>query len=420
MYCFFKNYTVLILGLTIDSIDSFLFSFQNVTVLEYVGPKWRTFVANMSIAIFFTFAACLLPYIALGVANWRYLAIATSAPLALAILTPWLVPESARWLVSQGQSTKAISILRRFEKINRVTIQPEVYTEFSQTCERLAKEEEANSSYSILDLFRTPRLRSITVLFIIIWMCISITFDGHVRNVGGLGLNVFHTFAIAAATELPADVLLTYTLDIVGRRWMAFGSMVFSGVFSLLATSFEVGLNSAILAIMGRFWVNISYNIGLQYAAEVLPTVVRAQGITFIHIMGYFATIIAPFVVYLSYISPIWPLLILGCVGIFGGVLSLFLPETMDQLLPQTLADGEEFGRNQKFLDFPCCSSQKKSNDTFDFDSFERGVMRHSVGASLRASSRGELGSNMLHRRSFGKTLSLKSAETIDTNNKDF
>lgn len=50
---------------------------------------------------------------------------------------------------------------------------------------------------------------------------------------------------------------------------------------------------------MGRFAVNISYNIGLQYAAELLPTVVRAQGVALIHIMGYVASILAPFVVYL-------------------------------------------------------------------------------------------------------------------------
>jgi hypothetical protein len=56
---------------------------------------------------------------------------------------------------------------------------------------------------------------------------------------------------------------------------------------------------SASLAIMGRFAVNISYNIGLQYAAELLPTVVRAQGVALIHIMGYVASIVAPFVVYL-------------------------------------------------------------------------------------------------------------------------
>lgn len=241
-------------------------------MLEYVGPKWRTFVANMSIAIFFTIAACMLPWIALYLKSWQLLAFVTSAPLCLSLLTPWLLPESARWLVSQGKIERAVKILKKFERINGTEVKPEIYDQFKKSCIKLQKEEAANSSYSTLDLFKTPRLRQITLLFIVIWMAISLAFDGHVRNVGALGLDVFLTFTIAAATEMPADILLTFTLDIVGRRWYAFGSMVLSGMFSLLSTMFPSGIYSALMAIIGRFWINISYNIGLQYAAEVLPT----------------------------------------------------------------------------------------------------------------------------------------------------
>lgn len=81
---------------------------------------------------------------------------------------------------------------------------------------------------------------------------------------------------------------------------------------------------------------------------------VRAQGVALIHIMGYVAQILAPFVVYLGEVNVSLPLLILGILGISGGMLSLFLPETLDQDLPQTLEDGESFGKNQKFWDFPC------------------------------------------------------------------
>lgn len=68
------------------------------TVLEYVGPQWRTFVANMSIAIYFTMATCLLPWMAYFIANWKMLCIATSVPLLLVVVTPWIVPESARYV----------------------------------------------------------------------------------------------------------------------------------------------------------------------------------------------------------------------------------------------------------------------------------------------------------------------------------
>jgi hypothetical protein len=55
-------------------------------------------------------------------------------------------------------------------------------------------------------------------------------------------------------------------------------------------------------------------------------------------------------------ISTVLPLLVLGIVGVLGGITALFLPETLDKELPQTLQDGENFGKGQQFLDFPCCS----------------------------------------------------------------
>lgn len=125
--------------------------------------------------------------------------------------------------MSQGRIKRAMKILKKFEKINKKEVSPQIYKDFSDSCTRMIEEETANANYSLLDLFKTPRLRRITILLILIWMAISLVFDGHVRNVGQLGLDFFVTFTIAAATELPADTLLTLTLDRWGRRWLAFG-----------------------------------------------------------------------------------------------------------------------------------------------------------------------------------------------------
>lgn len=38
----------------------------------------------------------------------------------------------------------------------------------------MQEEDQYNNTYSILDLFRTPRLRNITLLLIVIWMSISL------------------------------------------------------------------------------------------------------------------------------------------------------------------------------------------------------------------------------------------------------
>lgn len=53
------------------------------------------------------------------------------------------------------------------------------------------------------------------------------------------------------------------------------------------------------MAIIARLGVNVAANIGFQYAAEMLPTVVRAQGVSLIHIIGYVAHILGPYIIYL-------------------------------------------------------------------------------------------------------------------------
>lgn len=73
-------------------------------------------------------------------------------------------------------------------------------------------------------------------IFLCFRMAISLVFDGHVRNVSNLGLDVFMTFTVAAATELPADTFLTAVLDRWGRRWLACGSLIISGIFSIWAS----------------------------------------------------------------------------------------------------------------------------------------------------------------------------------------
>lgn len=101
-----------------------------IPVLEYVGPQWRTFVANMSIAIFFTMSSSALPWIAYYVADWRGTSIILSVPMVITIATPWLIPESARWLASQGQVDKAIDILKKMEKVNGTKVPDNIYQQF--------------------------------------------------------------------------------------------------------------------------------------------------------------------------------------------------------------------------------------------------------------------------------------------------
>lgn len=58
--------------------------------------------------------------------------------------------------------------------------------------------------------------------------------------------------------------------------------------------------------------------------------------------------------------SSFLPLTILGLLALIGAVVGLMLPETLGAILPETIEDGENFGKDQSFWDFPCCQRPKE------------------------------------------------------------
>ncbi|CAK9808197.1 Carcinine transporter [Anthophora quadrimaculata] len=337
-----------VVGLAYD--NTFMIAY--ILVLEYVGPHWRTFAANMSYGLFYTSGAIGMAWLAYGIADWRTFTLVTTVPLASALLAPLFIPESIRWLIGAGQIDRAMKILATIEKINKRTIPPDVYEEFLIDCKNTAAALAAET-HTVADLFKTKRLRRITLLLTITWGIIQMSYDGHIRCLDSLGMDVFTTFTIASATELPSELLIIYTLDTLGRRWTLFASVILSGLFSLIAACFSIGVFFASFAICGRFFINIASNIAMQYAAELLPTVVRAEGVAFIHVLGYVTSIFSPYIAFSARVMYNLPMIILGTVCILGGTLCLFLPETLMEQLPQTLLDGELFGIDQGFWDTP-------------------------------------------------------------------
>ena len=64
---------------------------------------------------------------------------------------------------------KEIEMLKKFEKVNRKNVKPEVYEEFKKSCSVMLDKDSKATKYTVFDLFRLPRLGRITVILVIYW-----------------------------------------------------------------------------------------------------------------------------------------------------------------------------------------------------------------------------------------------------------
>ncbi|XP_050360806.1 carcinine transporter-like [Nymphalis io] len=324
-------------------------------VLEYVAPKYRTLIANLPFAIFYTIGATSLPWIALACGHWKTISLATSIPMALAILAPFIIPESPRWLLSKGRIDEAVSKVVTIGHVNKKEVSLKLIEQFKAS--NYNKKEE---NISIINMLKISKLRKKFISMCLVYMCCMSVFDALVRSIGGLGFDFFLSFTLVSFTEFPSLVLVSFILDITGRKWTCIGALLVGSMFSVLTAFIGSGLPSVLCAIVSRFAVNMACNITTQWAAEILPTNVRGSGASIVHICSYVGIFISPYIVYLKNFVTWLPLVVVGFIALLGALVALTLPETAGIDMPQTFDDTINMIDGQTFFDIPCLRKNKK------------------------------------------------------------
>ncbi|GAB1867834.1 Solute carrier family 22 member 3 [Camponotus japonicus] len=327
-----------------------------IIVLEYMAVKRRTLVVNVAFGLYFAFGSTVLPWTAYYIANWRFFAYITAVPMMSVFITPWILPESARWFVANGRIDKVVQKLQRIAKVNKKSPDTRIYENFVRN---FTSSDIQTESATIFDLIKSPRLAKNSILLIFFWSLTVIAFDGHVYSLKLIPSSVFVSFSLACATELPAGLLLALVLDRWGRRFCGFITLALTCLFSFSELLLQSIVAKLTMSVLSRFCLNMAANVGLQYAAELLPTPIRTQGVSLIHIFGIVAHSLAPYIVDSAKIWDGLPMVIISIVSLLAATLVLFLPETLGRDLPQTLRQGEDFGKDQSFWTLPCC---KRSN----------------------------------------------------------
>lgn len=74
-----------------------------------------------------------------------------------------------RWYVMSGKVDKAIDMLKKFAKVNGKEVKQEIFDEFEKSCKSMMETDKSYNQYTVVHLFKMPRLARITVMLIIYW-----------------------------------------------------------------------------------------------------------------------------------------------------------------------------------------------------------------------------------------------------------
>jgi len=327
-----------IAGFAIAGIEDACF----ILSMELVGPSART-MAGIFCWIFETGA--LLATVGLGYAvrhNWRLLQALYTLPALVFLSYWWAAPESVRWLLVRGRKEEAKSIIQKVAERNGVTLPEGLIANMEETIESELEAENEAKTYTVVDLFRGPRLR---VIMLVLLVC-SATVDGLyymlLLDQSELSQDNYVGFMVNALVQLPGYAFTFFVLErpAFGRKrslfmllMMAGGAMIIQPLLPSSQSSVKVSI-----ALVGRFAANCVYSVLLLYSYELLPTVVRGVGLGLTAVVGRLATISAPYILLLGPLSP----LIFGVAACLSGLLALLLPETLGAQLPEILEDVEE------------------------------------------------------------------------------
>ncbi|XP_074656413.1 organic cation transporter protein-like [Tubulanus polymorphus] len=340
-----------------------------VMSMEMIGTTART-GTGIFFQGWFAMGFMLLPGIAYFIRDYDYLLLVSTIPNVLFICYYWVVPESPRWLISEGRDAEAEKIIRKVAKINGVQYTPRQLPAAGEELVCVKNEHTQNdvinyevsgnldandaslapsirAKYTVVDLVRTPNMRRKTINIWFNWFVNSLAYYGlsmlGSQLAGSLYLNTF----ISAAVEIPAYFLAIAIVNKVGRRWPLAGCLILGGVVCLAITPLprDYYTVKTALAMSGKFAISASFAIVYVFSAELFPTVVRNVGVGSGSMCARIGGLLAPFITDLNKVWTPLPFIFFGGMSLTAGILTLLLPETLHYKLPESIADGENFGK---------------------------------------------------------------------------
>ncbi|KAK5887419.1 hypothetical protein CesoFtcFv8_016023 [Champsocephalus esox] len=314
-------------------------------IVEWILTRVRTIVGTTT-GYFYTVGQLILALIAYFIRDWRWLTLAVSLPFFVFFLIAWWFHESSRWLVMSNNPEQAIKNLKSVAKFNGRKEEGEKI-DMKRLQETMKKEMSCSQgTHSVLDLFRTPTIRRMTICLSAVWLSTSFVYYGLAMDLQKFGVDIYLIQVIFGAVDIPAKVIMVVSMTYIGRRISQCGTLIIAGITILinLLIPYDKQTARTCMAVLGKGCLAASFNCCVLYFGELFPTIIRQNGMGWVSMMARVGAMVAPMVLLTADYLPWLPGLIYGGVLILSGIAAIFLPETLGSPLPDTIQDVEDRG----------------------------------------------------------------------------
>ncbi|XP_072904187.1 organic cation/carnitine transporter 2-like isoform X1 [Hemitrygon akajei] len=318
----------------LGDISSYITTF--VLGIEILGKSERAAFSTLGICIFYAIGYILLPVLAYLIKDWRMLLLTLTLPQILYIPLWWIIPESPRWLFTQGRKEEAEAILKVAARRNGIT---HVGAIFDSTCITVDPTDTKKHSQNYLDLIATTNIKNVTVILLLMWLICTIGYYGLSLSTPNLHGDPYVNCFISAASEIVVYVIVWWLIRASPRRIVTAILLLLSGSVLLFIQLVPPTLQFVvtILVMIGKSGVTAAFTIIYIYSSELYPTVVRNMGVGACSIASRISNIISPYFGYMVAHSGVLLFILMGSFMIISGLISLLLPETHNQPLPETI-----------------------------------------------------------------------------------
>ncbi|CAF0776174.1 unnamed protein product [Adineta steineri] len=322
-----------------------------VLATELVGPK-NKFLTAICVQYFFASGQLFLVSFAYFIREWRRLTFSLSLFTLPFTLFYFVLPESARWMISKGHYKQAEELFRKIAKTNKRIFNEEAFEQLKNEQEKTRTTD--TEKVGVLSLFQSKIMCIISINLFFQWFVQNLVFYGVSQSTGSWGFDPYLSFAISACVEIVSYIVLHLILNRIGRKRPYFVAVFGFAIVALLSIPVQnlMVKNSPsqkvvifMINVLLKFLAAGSYAIIYIYSNELFPTGVRNTGMGICSMVARIGAIVGT--TSNDMLTRLWinfPTVLFGILCFVAAFLILMLPETLNRTLPQTIEDTEQMG----------------------------------------------------------------------------